>query len=403
MNATLPAGRIISLDVLRGIAVLGILIMNIQSFSMPGIAYINPTTYGDLGGLNLWVWICSHLLANGKFMAIFSILFGAGILLFTNNAKAKGKNGGVLHYRRMGLLLLFGLMHSMLLWTGDILIAYSLCGMLVYLFRNLKPGKLVWLSMAFYMVPVLIYIAAALSRPWWPEELVNIANSSWTPDEQSIQHSLAVYRGSWLEQMKFRVADTFSILTRHFLIQAFWRGTGMMLLGMALYKWEVLSAGRSKNFYMRMTALGLIPGLFLSVLGVILSFKNQWSMEFSRLIESRIIYVGAVGVALGYTGIIMLICKSTKFKEFKKLFASVGRMAFSNYILMTIVATFIFYGHGLGLFGKVERTGQMGIVLGIWILMLIISPLWLSRFTYGPLEALWRKLTYWHLPSKLRE
>lgn len=393
-----PEGRIISLDVLRGVAVLGILIMNIQSFSMPGAAYINPTVYGDLSGMNKWVWILSHILANGKFMAIFSILFGAGICLFASNAEAKGKNVGALHFRRMAGLLIFGLMHSYLLWTGDILVAYSLCGMLVFPLRKQPPLTLLKISMALFLVPVIIYVGAALTLPYWPERIVDLANSSWKPGDQAIQHSLAVSRGSWMEQMKYRVPAAFSIQTRHFFIQSFWRLTAMILLGMALFKWKVLSAGRSRGFYQRMTLAGLTFGLVITILGVVLDFRAHWSMEFSRLLGSRMNYVGSLSMALGYIGIIILICKSAQAQAFKKLFASVGKMALSNYILMTLLATFLFFGHGLGLFGKVERTGQMGFVLAIWIIILLLSKLWLAHFKFGPLEALWRKFTYLHLP-----
>jgi uncharacterized protein len=125
-SPTVSANRIISLDILRGVAVLGILIMNIQSFSMPSAAYINPTAYGDLTGLNKWIWILSHLLASEKFMSIFSMLFGAGVVLFTGNAESRGSNSAALHYRRMGWLLLFGFIHAYLLWYGDILVSYSI-------------------------------------------------------------------------------------------------------------------------------------------------------------------------------------------------------------------------------------------------------------------------------------
>jgi uncharacterized protein len=400
INPTDPGGRIISLDLLRGIAVLGILIMNIQSFSMPGVAYINPTTYGDLTGLNKGVWIFSHIIANGKFMAIFSILFGAGIQLFTNNAETREKNSAALHYRRMGWLLVIGLIHSYLLWTGDILVGYSLCGMLVYPLRNIKPVRLVWLSMALFMVPVVIHIAAFLSLPLWPRQMVDSANSSWSPDEQVIRHYLDVYRGGWLEQMSFRVQGSFSNQTRHFIIQTFWRATALMLLGMALYKWKILSAGRTKSFYQKMSLAALLPGLLLSVLSVVLSFRTNWNMEYSRFLGTSMNYIGSLGMALGYIGMIMLISKSTKGAKVKKLFASVGKMALTDYILMTLLATFIFYGDGLGLFGSVDRTGQVLIVLGIWIVLVAFSNLWLRYFRFGPLEKLWRNLTYWGLKQQ---
>lgn len=128
--------RILSIDLLRGIAVLGILILNIQVFSMIGAAYMNPTAFGDLTGINKWVWILSHILGRAKFMGIFSILFGAGVLFFASRAIVKGRRSGPLHYRRMMWLFIFGMIHAYLIWYGDILVAYSLCGMLVYVFRK---------------------------------------------------------------------------------------------------------------------------------------------------------------------------------------------------------------------------------------------------------------------------
>jgi uncharacterized protein len=168
-----------------------------------------------------------------------------------------------------------------------------------------------------------------------------------------------------------------------------------MLLGMALFKWEVLSCGRSSRFYLRMALIGLVTGYLLSSLGVYLNFKNQWILEFSMFIGAQFNYVGSVAVALGYTGVVMLISKLAGYGMFKRIISSVGRMAFTNYILMTLICTFLFYGHGFGLYGSVERKSQVIIVLAIWILIMTISPLWLRRFRFGPLERIWRVLTYW--------
>ena len=389
------AQRIVSMDLLRGVAVLGILIMNIQNFSMPTAAYINPTAYGDLSGLNKWVWIISHLLACSKFMSIFSMLFGAGVLLFTQRAEQKGLNSASLHYRRMGWLLLFGLMHGFLIWTGDILVTYSLCGMLLFLFRNKQPTTLLRIALAFFIVPILINLLFTWSIPYWPPDAVQSTMESWMPGEQVVQHHLDVYRSGWIKQMELRIPGTIFMQTGLFFMGTFWRVMAMMLLGMALYKWQVLSAGRSSRFYTRMTLSGLVVGLVISTAGIFLNFKNQWTMEYSMFIGVQFNYLGSVGTALGYMGLVMLISQSSRFKGCIKVLTAVGRMAFTNYILMTLLATYIFYGHGLGLYGSVERTYQVLICLGIWIPLLIISPLWLKRFRFGPLERLWRGLTYW--------
>lgn len=386
--------RIVSLDILRGVAVLGILVMNIQSFSMPSAAYINPTAYGDLTGLNKWVWILSHLLASQKFMSIFSMLFGAGVLIFTENAMAKGRNCAALHYRRMAWLMVFGLLHGYLLWYGDILFTYSLCGMLLFVFRKLPARKLIWMGLGFFVVPIVLDFLFAFSMPYWPEEAVTSTMQSWKMNEDALFHYLAAYRGSWMDQMELRVPGYLFMQTGLFFMQTFWRVMSMMLLGMALFKLKVLSAELSRQAYLRQSLVGLLLGFFLSGTGVVLNFRMEWSMEFSMFLGKHFNYVGSVGTALGYVGLVMLIAKSSYFQGFKSAFSAVGRMAFSNYILMTLICTFLFYGHGLGLFGSVERKFQALVLVGIWILIMLISPLWLKYFRYGPLEGLWRSLTY---------
>ncbi len=394
--------RIVSLDILRGVAVLGILVMNIQSFSMPTAAYINPTAYGDLNGLNRWIWILSHLLASQKFMSIFSMLFGAGVLIFTENATAKGLNSALLHYRRMAWLLVFGLLHGYLLWYGDILFTYGLCGMLLFVFRKLPPKQLIWIGLGFFLVPMVLDSLFAFTIPYWPEESLSSTMQSWRPKEAYLQHTLNAYRGGWMEQMEQRVPGYLFMQTGLFFMQTFWRATAMMLLGLALFKWQVLSAGRSAGWYLRLTLGGLMMGTLISTTGVVLNFRIQWSMDYSMFLGKQFNYVGSVLTALGYVGLVMLVVKSSSFLKIKNTFAAVGRMAFSNYILMTLICTFLFYGHGLGLFGHVDRKFQALMVLGIWLVILIISPLWLRSFRYGPLEWLWRRLTYgkWPLLKK---
>ena len=180
-----------------------------------------------------------------------------------------------------------------------------------------------------------------------------------------------------------------------FLIGTFWQSSGLMLLGMALYKWGILSANKSTEFYIKMTIIGLSIGWFLTGFGVFKNFQAGWNFEYSMFIGSQFNYLGSVVTALGYVAIIMLICKSTRCIIFKNLMANVGKMAFTNYILMSVIAMFIFYGNGFGLFGRVERWEQFLIVIGIWIILIVFSSVWLKYFYYGPLEWLWRVLTYW--------
>lgn len=395
--STIPGERIVSIDVLRGVAVLGILIMNIQNFSMIGAAYINPTAYGDLTGLNKWVWIISHVFASEKFMSIFSILFGAGVLLFTDRALAKGRKASAFHYRRMLWLFVFGMIHAYLIWSGDILVNYSLCGMLVYLFRKMKPKTLIIYAALFFVIPIIFALFAGISIPYWPAESMDENMQSWLPDAEKISHEIAAMQGSWFDQMDVRVPGAIFMQTFLFFWSSFWRVMSMMLLGMALFKLGIVTAKRSVKFYTNLALIGLLTGYLIIAIGVYDNFQHDWMMEYSMFFGAQFNYIGSVLVAIGYISIIMLISKSSTFIGFKKLFSSVGKMAFTNYILMSLLGMFIFYGNGVGLFGEVERSIQIVIVFAIWIVLLIISPLWLNHFRYGPLEWFWRVLTYWKI------
>ncbi len=392
--ATLPAERIISIDILRGIAVLGILIVNIQSFSMIGAANINPTAWGDFTGINKWVWIISYVFASEKFMNIFSILFGAGIILLYTRKKRQGRHPGKVHYFRNFWLLVFGVVDAYFIWHGDFLVAYSLCGFFVYLFRKMKPEGLIILASFFFLVPVLTNLMSGFSIPYWPEESYFQAMNTWLPSTEFINKELSVMRGSFVEQMEYRIPMAVFMQPFLFFLNVFWRVVSMMLVGMALSKSGVILARKSHVYYVRMVAVGLSVGYLLSIVGVWQNYAHNWKMEYSMFFGVIPNYLGSIAVSLGYIGIVMLIAKSVKYIAFKRVLSAVGKMAFSSYIFMSVIAGLIFYGHGFSLFGKVERIFQFGIVLTIWVLILIISPQWLKHFNYGPLEWLWRVLTY---------
>ncbi len=389
--------RIISLDVLRGFAILGILIMNIQSFSMIGAAYLNPDAFGDLSGLNKWTWILSHIFADQKFMTIFSILFGAGIILFTNRAAEKGYSQAKLHYRRTFWLLVIGLMHAYLLWYGDILVIYALCALFVFLFRKMSPKKLLIFGIIFISVASLLNFMSGLSMQFWPPEAIENTLKSWRPSNEMVQSEVLAYRGDWLGQMSKRIPSALGLHTFLFLFLFGWRAGGLMLVGMALYKWGVLKAERSTKFYTIAVGIGFTIGLPLIIYGIVRNFTAGWILGYSMFIGSQYNYWGSLLIAFAYISLIMLFCQSQIGEKIKNLFAAVGRMAFTNYLMQTIICITIFYGHGFGLYGKVERSIQILIVLCVCIFQLIISPIWLHFFKYGPFEWLWRSLTYWKI------
>ncbi|MBM3304962.1 MAG: DUF418 domain-containing protein [Candidatus Aminicenantes bacterium] len=389
-----PPERLASLDVLRGFAVLGILLVNIQDFSMVFAAYLNPTAFGDLTGLNRWAWMLTHVLGDQKFMTIFSLLFGAGILLVTSKAESKGLPPAGLHYRRIFWLFVIGLMHAYLLWRGDILVAYAVCAVWVYLFRKKKPKTLLIAGAVFILVPTILYLIFSWSVPYWPPEAVESNLQMWAPPAERIAQEVAVYRGGWLQQMGHRVPSAIAFQTFIFLIYIGWRVTGVMLIGMALFKWRVLSAERSGRFYRIMLAAGFGIGIPLIVTGVVRNFAAGWAWPYSMFIGWQFNYLGSLGMAAGYIALVMLLCRSARLPALRERLAAVGRMAFTNYLLQSLICTTLFYGHGFGLFGKVQRWQQVLITVAIWTTLLVVSPLWLRRFRFGPVEWLWRTLTY---------
>jgi uncharacterized protein len=389
------AQRITSLDVLRGFALLGILAMNIQAFSMIGAAYSNPSAYGDLTGANLWVWFLVHLLADQKMYGIFSMLFGAGIVLMMGRAEARGAGAG-LHYRRMGWLVLFGLLHAHLLWFGDILYTYALCGMVVYLLHRKSPSTLLVLSIVFFAVGSLIPCLGGWSMQFWPPDRITLfTREKWLPTAEMVQRELAAYRGGWLTQMPYRIKNALFFETLLILLGSGWKSIGNMLLGMALFKVGILTAQRSRGMYAGLAVAGFLAGLPMVGFGVWRNFVASWNVRYSFFFGSQYNYWGAIIVDIGWIGALMLLCTSPRLPHVKAALSAVGRMAFSNYILQTLICTTLFYGHGFGLFGSVNRVGQILIVMAIWAAQLVISPLWLRHFTFGPLEWLWRSLTYW--------
>jgi len=396
-NPTQQRERTITLDALRGVAILGILVMNIQSYSMVDAAYMNPTAYGDLTGLNRWVWILSHLLAQLKFVTIFSLLFGAGVLLFTGRAEAKGYSPRGLHYRRTFWLLLIGLLHAYLLWYGDILVTYALCSMVVVLCRKWPPKLLVVIGGLSFAFASFLYLYIWFSLPSMSPQAYEEIKLSWQPSAEMIEYNRAAYRSGWLGQMPVRADASFRLEVFAFFLHGFWEISGLMLIGMALFKWGILTGARSRRFYIVLAAAGLSLGLFIISYGIIQNFAANWTVDYSPFLGSQFNYWGSLLMALGYCGVVLLATRSRRLKSITKIISAVGRMALTNYLTQTLICTSLFYGHGLGLYGQVERSGQILIVIGIWALQLTISPLWLRYYHFGPVEWLWRSLTYWQI------
>lgn len=388
------AERIEFLDLARGFAVLGILAMNIQSFSMPGAAYFNPFAWGDFTGANRLVWWLANTFANQKFMTLFAMLFGAGIVLMHQRAAAAGRRLAGLHARRMAWLLAFGLAHAYLLWTGDILVAYAITGLLVFPFRRARPRWLLLFGLIFLAIGSGLMLLGGLSAEHWPPAQVLEFQDGFRPDAATLAKELADFRGPWSAAFARRAVE--SLEMQLFVIPTFllWRAAGSMLLGMALFRWGVLGGGARAAVYRHLLAAALLVGLPATIWGGHLQIAGGWDPIPAFFLHSQWGYWGSLLLALGWLSALALLARGGRARGPIRRLAACGRMAFTNYVLQTVICTTLFYGHGLGLFGKVSRVGQAGLTLAIWLLLLWLSPLWLARFRAGPLEWLWRSLAY---------
>ncbi|CAN5464256.1 DUF418 domain-containing protein [soil metagenome] len=396
--------RYISLDALRGFAVLGILLMNIISFALPYAAYINPRAWGGDSIADVATWAVTWMFFDGKMRALFSLLFGASTLLVIDKVEMAGGNGILASRRRLFWLLLFGLAHYLLLWRGDILRFYAILGFIALLFAGQTPLTLVkWafgLFLIFFLgltaVAVSLYAmqASALAPGASADTLHNyrqMIDGLGAPGSVAILTELLLYRGSFggivLHEVRALANDMFDMLALAGLDTLGW-----MLLGMAMLKSGFLTGDWDLDQY-RKTArhcflIGLPPMIAMAAWVIASDFDPlrtatssfAWSFPFR------------IPLTVGFAALLLWIVKQVPGHWLIVRVTAAGRMAFSNYLGTSLVMTAIFYGWGIGLFGQVSRAPLYGFVVLGWVLMLLWSKPWLDRFAYGPLEWLWRSL-----------
>ena len=391
--------RIRSLDVLRGVGVLGMLAIHIQLFAFPSLARWNPTAYGHFSGLNWWAWLLVAILADGKFITIFAMLLGVSIVMLASDRGDSAVPAWRAHMRRMSVLLVIGLLHAYFVWYGDMLVPLALSGTVAFFARRLSPPKLLVLGALTFATASVLSFALTWSTARSDPAALAAWRAEWTPTPASVAREVAEYRGGWSEQMAHRVPAALETETVDFVTRLLWQMTGLMLMGMALFKLGVLSAARSRAFYIRIGILGFGLGTLLISLGLWRSAAAGWDLLDYVLISQQLHYWGNLFVALGWTALVMLLCQRGWPLN---AMANVGRMALSNYLLQSVICTTIFYGHGFGLFGYVDRAGQLAIAIGIWTFQLIASTVWLRYFAVGPVEWLTRWLVFRRRPGFLR-
>ena len=416
-NQHLQLSRINSLDVLRGFALLGILIMNIQSFAMPIQGYFNPFAFSEVEGtvlqtqglelfnLNGLVYLFTHIIADQKFMTIFSLLFGIGIALMGESYKRKlplvnNKAVSPLTFllRRHFFLLLLGLAHAYLIWEGDILVTYSLCGFFVVWFRDKSPSFLMSFASGLFLLPIILLWIIGI---FVPEELLTPElEVDWLITTEQFLSNTSTMQGSWLEQMPYRAFAVLEIQVAMFLIYSFWRVSSLMLLGMALYKLRLFDNKRSPKTLLKWACIMTVIGWAITGAGVYQNDIHQWQAFYANIFASQFNYFGSLISGVGYIFAALYLYRYLP-KLLSNTLEAVGRTALSNYILQSFICSFIFYGHGLGLFAQLDRFQQLMLLPFVWVLQSLLSIFWLKYFRQGPLEWIWRCAVSWSvLPLK---
>jgi len=422
-----PAERIAALDVLRGFALLGILVLNIESFSGPSslhdvpIGVAKPAFVGWHATLDLVIFATKWLFFEGKMRTLFSILYGAGIVLITSRLESRGLSGKAadIFCRRNQWLLLFGVIHGTLIWQGDILSQYALIALLVaFPFRNLSAPRLIVIGLLVGVIGGTVGVvrvvdipqvlkaerlrdegaaALAVGRAPSPEQraAIEAETKANAAAPANLQRSIAQGRRPYLQSLSSQASAYLGFVTMLFRSGWILEVTGSMLLGMGLFKSGFLTGAKPRATYLK-TALicyGVAAPIILTGVAMVAA-KGFTVPSVARWIYQPYalqIFAGAIANA----SMILLAVKSGWFRGATAALANVGRTAFSNYILTSLLCQFLFAWGPWKLYGALEYYQQIYVILGVWAVNLVVSALWLRAFTYGPLEWIWRSLVYW--------
>lgn len=408
--------RINSLDVVRGIALFGILLMNITAMGMPH-SYDDPSVLGHDTGWNLRFWIMNEILFEGTMRGLFSMLFGAGAILLTTRLEMSG--AGIrtadIYYRRTIWLLVFGLAHAWLfLWFGDILYPYAIFAFFLFPLRRCKSRHLIVTAVALLSIATYSHFRdyqekRDVETAGLEAQAIQAAGLSLT-EEQS--KALETYEKALQKHTPEEIAESiesehkgyWSLVKSHASVNRFFQTTfvyehwvwdilSFMLIGMAFYNLRIFHGDRSYKFYFLFLVIGYSIGGSVNAFEAVQKISSGFNP--ATMAKASITYdLGRLAMTIGHIGLIMIFIKSGTIPRLQKALAAVGRMALTNYIMHSVIAGFVFLGFGFSLFGKLQRYELYYIVGGIWIVQLILSPIWLRYFKYGPLEWLWRSLTY---------
>ena len=403
MNPIERSARIDVIDVLRGLALLGILLLNILGFGLHSAGYFNPliaigkTETGRL--LNLGSWASTSVFFEGAMRCLFSLLFGAGVVLFTRKRQS---GTGWPYVRRHAWLLVFGLVDTfILLWHGDILMVYAVAGVLLYPLRNYSARRLLIASTVLMLLTGLLNtgITYALDHARMTDDAI------WTdfedqnnPPEETYDAELMTRGNSYSSAFAWtarHMVDVFLFVYPAMLLPD---ALAMMILGMALFKLHVFDLSWSTRAYVTLAGTGFGVGLFTNLWELQLALGSEFDILSTFPLFIPTYHVGRLGMACGYLGAVMLLCKLNIFPQLRGALAATGRLALTNYLMQSLICLVIFTGLGFALVGTFERWQLYPLVFAIWAFQLWFSSWWLSHYRFGPTEWLWRTLTYGRRP-----
>ena len=390
-----PGERILALDFVRGVAVLGMLLANIIAFSHPFLAYTWPGALpGGAEGANGWLWLAQFVLVDGKFRGLFTILFGAGLVLLHE----RGASGG-LQARRLALLLAFGLAHFTFLFAGDILVTYALAGFAGLMMLEMSGRRQVLLGLVWYVIATLLLMLmlvepVAIEQFAPAGEAQRALGARWNARlAETAAERAAFSHGSYGEVIAFRLMHQLHRVTQAPFL-ALIETIPLMLVGMGLYRCGLfnggITAGRLRRWGWAALALGLAGSLALGAFAIARGF-DPFLTEFLFNAPAAL---PALLATLGLAALLVAWCPRASEGRLGRRIAAAGRMAFSNYIGTSLIMMLVFHGWAGGLFGQFGRAELLVFVALGWMLILAWSKPWLDHFRYGPLEWLWRCATY---------
>jgi uncharacterized protein len=382
---------------------MAILLANLPGFALPDAAYANPIAWGGGRMIDIIVWFVTEALVDGRMRGLFSLLFGASLLLILQRADAAGANGAALHLRRMGVLFVIGLIHRTMIWSGDILAHYALVGVIALGFVGLSirslliaVGILVGLQMTNGWLACLGLLTAAARDTPQSLALWNAYQLAFgTPGPVDLAREIAAMRGPWSSAVAFRLAHNSNPLFD--LIEIGPETLSAMLLGMALFKSGFLTAQWERARYRRYARWGLgisVAAYAIIACGVMASGFDVRAVALAELfLTAPFRLVGTIG----YAALILLALRPGGW--WTTHLAAAGRMALSNYLGTSVLMTLLFHGHGLGQFARWDRAACYLAVPVVWAIMLLWSKPWLDRFGQGPIERLWRAAANGYRPN----